>query len=177
MPIGLNSDTQIGLYLPGSVVQVLNFEQNFYQTYTGNSINDIKSNSTTIWEATITPRYNTSKIFVLVSIPFFHNQSASSSYGGFILNRKIGSGSYSAILNPSSNANGSIDYGTYSNASSMVEMVGRHNIPYLDSPSTTLACSYKISWQGYGGGAIVQIPWSGPTTVGKSFIYLLELQQ
>jgi hypothetical protein len=87
----------------------------------------------------ITPTSSSSRILVFVTQPFSIGNSPDSGTFilGYQLHRKIGSGSYSLIYNPSPNNNEFI--GIWST----VAYLNNVSLSYVDSPATTSQVTYK----------------------------------
>ena len=88
---------------------------------------------------TITPSSSSSRILVLVTQPFSIGNSPDSGTFilGYQLHRKIGSGSYSLIYNPSPSNNELM--GIWNT----VAYLNNVSLSYVDSPATTSAVTYK----------------------------------
>ena len=92
----------------------------------------------------ITPKFNTSKIQVLININGIYGSTPGNAIF-FELYRDIGGGGYSSIstlggINCNTDAN---DYGVRDSTLSC---------SFLDSPSTTSAITYRVYWKVVGGG-------------------------
>ena len=118
--------------------------------------------------ASITPKFNTSKIFVMVSGDCNTNAINNEIYISIF--RKIGGGSFQDL---GATANGEY-YGFMSARSNGERLHSAVSINYLDSPSTTLSVEYKIyvrkSAQGSGN---VEFPVNNGAQ--HAFITLMEV--
>ena len=91
--------------------------------------------------ATITPTLSTSKILVMITQGYYVGNSPDSGrfYMAMKIDRQIASGSFSTVYRPvDTTQNNMIDIGL--NTSQVRMLV---HMSYLDSPSTTSACTYK----------------------------------
>lgn len=111
----------------GCVIQVVSTPYSAYTTTTNTSL--VATGVT----ASITPRFATSKILVLVSMNGLHN-STSSGAMHFELYRD---GSSQTYLDDINGYNGSMDSGT--------------SYQYFDSPATTSATTYAMYWKSITG--------------------------
>ena len=116
----------------GGIIQILQ----------GSTNNRVETSSqsfvATNLSATITPKFNTSKIFVMVSGDCNTNADDNEIYISIF--RKIGGGSFQDL---GATANGEY-YGFMSARSNADRLHSAVSINYLDSPSTTLSVEYKI---------------------------------
>jgi hypothetical protein len=155
MPLVLNSSSITGLAavgglssLPtGSVIQTVN------QTYTTRTA----FSSPSSWQdtgvtASITPRFSTSKILVLVTLQMYQNVSNSQNNVGMSL--QVLRDATSIYRNPG-------NYGAYYNyisvdaASGSREQAVAPSVTILDSPATTSSITYKVQGQMGNSGSLV----------------------
>jgi len=112
----------------GGIIQVLQ----------GNTNNRVETSSQSFVEtnlsATITPKFSTSKIFVMISGDC--NTNADDNEMFMTIYRKIGGGSFSNI--------GESTYGFACARSNADRLHSAVSINYLDSPATTSAVIYKL---------------------------------
>lgn len=111
--------------------------------------------NTDMVNVTITPKFATSKIYVVVTqnIQVWNNSAYAT--GRWRILRSIGGGSYSVVMQDSSSTNGNIfayDYG-----GSGINVYSPMTYQFLDSPNTTSPVTYKtqIARGGNGGNRIV----------------------
>lgn len=142
----------------GQVLQVVNAT---YSTTTSTSSTSFSDIGLT---ATITPKFATSKILILVSVPFFITKSSNDMGGKLQLVRNS-----TAIYTDNS------EIGTYIyTASGGAGQLGvKWNVNYLDSPATTSATTYKVQQASYSTGTVYA--QAGNSTA--SVITLLEIAQ
>ena len=94
--------------------------------------------------ATITPKFSTSKIFVMVSGDC--NTNADDNETFMTIYRKIGSGSFSNIDNGQ-------NYGFACARNDSARLHSAVSINYLDSPATTSSVEYKVYVRKTSGGS------------------------
>ena len=118
--------------------------------------------------ASITPKFNTSKIFVMVSGDC--NTNADDNEMFLTIYRSIGGGSFEDL---GATANG--EYYGFMSASSRAERLhSAVNINYLDSPSTTSAVTYKVYVRkSADGSGNVEFPVNNGAQ--KAFMTLMEV--
>lgn len=155
---GLTTAQNVGYaQLPtGSVLQVVN---NVYSTQVNISTQTLTSTGLT---ATITPKFSTSKILVLVTQPIGEYATTASQDVGitFALQRN-GSNIYSA--NP-------ILY-FYSPTSNNYQTISLVNVNYLDSPATTSATTYTTYFANFRANSSGSANYSNQSSV----ITLMEI--
>jgi len=134
----------------GNVLQVVNAA---YSTQTSSSSSTYADTGIT---ASITPKFSTSKILVLVSIN--GQEKSSDTYAQFKLLR--GASLISLI-----------EYEAGYNSLVTVNAIGSTSIEYLDSPATTSATTYKVQFASGANTAQVRICVSSST----STITLMEI--
>jgi hypothetical protein len=140
----------------GSILQVV--QANTSTAVTSTSLSYVDTNLS----ATITPKYTTSNILVLVNQQCYYSHSAANGMGINLLRNST------VIHNPVSNSTGPFDI--YSSATNIYS---RHTITYLDSPASTSALTYKTQMRPYDAGSVTA---QGSSTVnGKSYIILMEI--
>lgn len=119
----------------GTVLQIVNGSYSTEVSTTSGTLAD------TGLTATITPKFSTSKILVLISQKVFSNNDAANSGGGNIALLRNGTNLYTASRVAFSDGTGAMDlYFTSS---------------YLDSPASTSALTYKTQFSRYGGAGTV----------------------
>jgi len=121
----------------GGIIQVLQ----------GNTNNRVETSSQSFVEtnlsATITPKFSTSKIFVMISGDC--NTNADDNEMFMTIYRKIGGGSFSNI--------GESTYGFACARSNADRLHSAVSINYLDSPATTSSVEYKVYVRKTSGGS------------------------
>ena len=140
IPSGNIATSSLAAAATGKFLQVVNSNNEYDTTASSTSYTDVLSASGTTWETAITPSATSSTILVLPSLCAQPNAPASGHQEGrgkLQLMAKTGAGAY-ASLNQLIYA-GAYDYG----ASGIV--FGWHwTAPYLHSPSTTSAVTFKF---------------------------------
>lgn len=158
MSMTLSGDN--GVTFPNNTTQasagvVLQVVQSTYSTQVSISSGTVATGIT----ATITPKFSTSKILVLISQQYNLTQSGGANlYGYFTLNRGA-----SAIL---TGVAGEVQL------NSGTQVAGRASFNLLDSPSTTSPTTYTLYYTPVSGSP--QLMNSGGNT---SFITLMEITQ
>tara|TARA_E500000318_G_scaffold109910_1_gene124027 strand:- start:131 stop:661 length:531 start_codon:yes stop_codon:yes gene_type:complete len=124
----------------GKVLQVVHSINSYQESAASTSLSDILSASGTTWETAITPSATSSKIFASAMISWYTEATSAQSDNRVFLRmfKKIGSGSYSAIMNT--------PYTGLYFYSAQKEDVSNMVQPFQDlaSPSTTDAVTYKF---------------------------------
>jgi len=148
---GVSSNGGLSSAQTGSVIQVVNATTN---TSTTNSTNAAADTTLT---ATITPKFATSKILVIVQQNGVSKQNSSTSV--FLSLLRNGS----SVINP---------WGNYvsDNGTSATNPTGV-GVNYLDSPASTSALTYKTQFWSSANTALAQVQYGGTT----SFITLMEI--
>ena len=166
MPITLNGDGAISGLTATGISAVQNLPSgSVLQVVSAITSTQVSSSSATMVDttltATITPKFSTSKILVLVSQNGLFKSSANSSN---CMDINLLRGSTSLL---SSNAVGALlETGT------TISLVGAASIAFLDSPATTSATTYKTQFASRNGGASVQVQYAN---LSNSTITLLEI--
>ena len=96
-----NGGTGATSFTAGKVLQVVQSTNNYQKSSSSTSMQDIESSSGTIWEPAITLSSASSKLYVLADINWYTEGTSTTSDQRFYLrmHKKIGSGSYSAVVN------------------------------------------------------------------------------
>ena len=127
----------------GKVGQVLQAYKTSVQYTNASSATDISGLS-----IAITPSATSSKILILSNISGFSHNGVG---GGFCISRQIGSGSFSKIAqadSASSRVRMSYSGDLYTGDASGENQMSMNAVTaFLDSPSTTSACTYKVVGQ------------------------------
>jgi len=117
------------------------------QVIQGSTNNRVETSSqsfvTTNLSATITPKFSTSKVFIMVSGDC--NTNADDNEIFMTIYRSIGGASFSNI--------GDATYGFACARSDSNRLHSAVSINYLDSPSTTSSCEYKVYVRKTSGGS------------------------
>ena len=154
----------------GGVVQVVHGTKSGEVTITTTTFQD------TGVTATITPKFNTSKILVIIDQPYHMSRSNNVASGGFKIFRNS-----TAIATP--NGTGSSD-GTspyacsYSvTGASYVGIIDRWSFMILDEPASTSALVYKVQMACQTGNdsGRIRAQYSGTSGDQKGHIVLLEI--
>ena len=138
----------------GSVVQVVNADYGTQVAMTSSSFADIGLS------ATITPKYNNSRILVIADI------SGVTYHVGYaaIATMQILRGSTVISLKR---------FGAYFNAGNDANFYGGVNDSYVDLPNTTSATTYKVQGANNNGGT--RVTWQ-PSSQGNSRLTLIEIK-
>jgi hypothetical protein len=120
--------------------------------------------------ATITPKFSTSKILVLITQPSQVVISSTSAYGGIQILR----GS-TVIWTPQADSNGPYLFGSAATGVTTMSVYSAINVTYLDSPATTSATTYKTQQKGYGTSVTMQTQLNGASANAVSTITLMEI--
>lgn len=160
----------------GNVIQVVTSTSTYAHTISGNALTDIKSGATTTWEVTITPRYNNSRIIIIGSIGLYTTRSGADVYISLLIDRKIGSGSYSNIYKGIEDVNGGYNYGIGAGGASSSSFYNQCIFIYEDLPATTSQLTYKFPIKPYYANQSTLISSSSTNGANKSYIYLIEVQ-
>ena len=136
----LSAITGLPAGVGGKVLQVVNSINSYQESSASTSLSDILSASGTTWETAITPSLTSSKIYAHAHISWYTEAGSSTQDNRVFLSmqKKIGSGSYSAIM---SNPYTGLYY-----YSAVRNDLGNITQPFQDlaSPSTTSAVTYKF---------------------------------
>ena len=150
------------IHQSGSVIQFqhVNFSDTTTITATGTNYTDVTGAT-----ISITPKFTSSKIFILTDLSNYASRSGSYVYCGV----RIVRGS-STVVSPlsMSDGNGPYDYGV----NDANQFDARQNITAYDTPNTTSAVTYKIQAAMYAGGQIVY-----NHTTGTSNLFAMEIAQ
>jgi len=139
----------------GSVLQVVNA---ITSTNVSNSTATMTDTGLT---ATITPKFSTSKILVLVSQNGVYKSAANANNMVDLILAKNGTGVLGANFS-----------GATATTSTALENSVTASLCYLDSPATTSATTYKTMFNSRNGTASVSVQYAGVST---SFITLMEI--
>ncbi len=155
----VGATTAANVKLPaGSIVQTVNAKTTTYTNVASTTFTD------TTLTATITPKYNTSKILILISQNTGSDRDNNSAYCSLQLLRG------STVIQTQTYISG-----IEANGASAVKSIGPWAVTCLDSPATTSATTYKtqgkITTTANNGTARFQ--WDN----GESNITLLEISQ
>lgn len=134
----------------GHVIQLVT---NTYNTQTTISSSTYTDSGLT---CQITPKFSSSKIFILVSLHLVISHVTADSGGGWKIFRDTTEVKASAV-----------NYAMYAYTShaSEINIRGWQNWNYLDSPSSTSQITYKIQLSKYGGGDLEAQNASNPSTM------------
>ena len=122
----------------GNVLQVVN------ATYSTTTSTSSASFSDTGLTATITPKFSTSKILVLVSLPIFISKSTND------VGAKIQVVRGSTVIY----VDGGETCSYITNSANSNQLGYKWNVSYLDSPATTSSTTYKTQQYAYNGTTI-----------------------
>ena len=147
---------------PGSIIQVVNAVNNTHASYSSGS-----------WTATdiscqITPKFNTSKILVMITGTIrAYNNGGADARGAWRIYRQIGGGSWGQV-GTHQMTHRAYDYGS----SGRLDDIPYH-LQYLDSPATTSVVGYKLYGYKEAGNAIEQ----NPDGDDETYTTLMEVAQ
>ena len=143
---------------PGSIVQTVSGSTSTYTNIASTSFAD------TTLTATITPKFSTSKIMIIISQNLGTDRDNNSVFGSLQLMRD------STVIQTQTYI-GAIEAG----GSSAVKSIVSHAITHLDSPSTTSATVYKTQAKvtTTSNNAVMRCQWDN----GVSHITLMEIAQ
>ena len=154
----------------GGVVQVVHGEKSGEVTITTTTFQDTGLN------ATITPKFNTSKILVIVDQPYHMSRSANTCGGGF----KVLRGSTEiATPNGTGASGGENPYSCYFSfaGSSSCSMIERWSWMKLDEPASTSALVYKVQMAcaTSANSGRIRAQYGGTSGSQKGHITLMEI--
>ena len=112
------------------------------QTVSGRPATDVSYSTlaeTNVFTLNITPKFNTSKILILVNFGFYINSSAAYDRGDFIIRRD------STLIRGRSDGGG---MGYFRDGSGHFKAY-MTSFNHLDSPATTSQITYKMAWKGH----------------------------
>lgn len=146
----LTIDSSGNVNMPGSVIQLVTNTHSTAVTISGSTYTD--SGLT----CQITPKFSSSKIFILVSQHILLSHPTADSGGGWKIFRDSTEVKASAV-----------NYAmyAYTSHSSEINIRGWQNWNYLDSPSSTSQITYKTQLSKYGGGTLEAQNSSNPSTM------------
>ena len=154
----------------GGIVQVI---QN-------STSSEVSSTSTSYVDSgltcTITPKFSTSKILIIVSQQFRVTRSTTRATGGFQILR----GSTVIQTGPNNNTGSGafgLDVEADGSGATTTAHLSRYNIMYLDSPNTTSSISYKtqMSLVSSSNSAQVRAQYQASGENGASYMTLMEV--
>ena len=152
----------------GSVLQVVNATTSTQVVVTGGTYTD------STLTATITPKFSTSKILILVSQPYrvYNQTNTAYSSGGIQLLRNS-----TVILAPVADSTGpyalSVQTQNLSNPNPNARAIFSCN--YLDSPATTSATTYKTQLRRYGSESSILVQETDANGTNTAVITLMEI--
>jgi hypothetical protein len=151
----------------GKVLQVVQGTTTTEVTVTGITFTD------TTLTASITPISTSSKILILTSQSYYARR-ASSAYA--LCGARLLRGT-TTIWNPNpEDSSGSYGHGIHLlGTSTTTSAYGTIDFNYLDSPSTTIATTYKTQIRAYSTTGIVSAQENGPNQNSASSIILIEI--
>jgi len=151
----------------GSVIQVVQGSSSTQTSVSSSTFTD------TTLSATITPKFATSKILVMISQSYRISKAASGCFGGFRLLR----GSSTVIW--TANTEGSVNsapygFGISATGATFSQLYNSFSLQYLDSPATTSSTTYKTQVATYDGVPIIILQLNDATAC-VSNMQLLEI--
>ena len=167
-----NTSAIVSGYVPyanlpaGSVLQVVSATTSTQVSVSGGTYTD------TTLTATITPKFSTSKILVLVNQPvrIVPQGTTSAVFAGIQLVRNS-----TAILVPVSDSTGPYQLGIASTTTNQPSIRVGWNISYLDSPATTSATTYKTQSRRYDSTSTIIVQENDSSANNTSTIILMEI--
>ena len=150
----------------GGVIQVVNATTSTQVVINTNIYTD------TTLTATITPKFASSKILVLLTQPYNISTVASSSgtFAGMQLLRNA-----TAIYTPVADSSGPYIFSVYSTTTNNPGYRAVWNLSYLDSPATTSAVIYKTQGRRYDSNAALAVQENDSNGNSISTITLMEI--
>ena len=154
----------------GGVVQVVHGTKSGEVTITSTSFQD------TGVTATITPKFNTSKILVIIDQPYHMSRSSNGCSGGFKILRNS-----TAIATPNGtgSSGGTSPYAcSYQvTGASYVGIIDRWSFMILDEPASTSALVYKVQMacQTNANSGRIRAQYTGTSGSQKAHISLMEI--
>ena len=159
-----------GVAIPGHVIQMVNTSWSTQTVITATSYTAVTGGS-----LTITPKFSTSKILVMVSLSTKVNDPNTVYANGAL---QILRGSTNISGSVPTDGTGSFEIGFYAGGISGFELNHRYANNVIDSPSTTSATTYSVKGKSYGSaGGIVTVNASGAGGSGTSSLILMEIAQ
>jgi len=155
-------------FAAGSVIQMVNTSFNNQTDITTTSAAAITGAS-----LAITPKFSTSKIFVMVNLSV-RIKDHNTSYANSGLEILRGSTQLQTLAADNS---GPFEVGFYDTSGSGGEVCVRYTNNIVDSPSTTSATTYSVKGKIYGNNGATLTINQGDTTYGQSSIILMEIAQ
>lgn len=156
----------------GNIIQVVNSTNTYKQLITDTSYKDLLSGIGVVWETSITPKHANSKILIIQNVQGLIYINTNTTWFGIGISKKIASGSYNLILDPSVRQYG-IAGGGLSSAYLNNQFINFH----LDDASTTDIISYKLSLRVQTGSTFYLNDYLSGTNTFTSSLTLLEIQQ
>jgi hypothetical protein len=150
----------------GQVLQVVNATTSTQVIINTNTYTD------TTLTATITPKFATSKILVLLTQPYNVSSSASTS-GTFAGIQLLRNGT--AIYTPVADSGGPYMFSVYSTTTNNPGYRAVWNLSYLDSPATTSAVIYKTQGRRYNSNSSITVQENDSNGNSISTITLMEI--
>jgi len=151
----------------GSVLQVVQGITTTATTVSSSTFTD------TTLSATITPKFNTSKILVMLSQSYRITRASAACFGGFRLLR--GSSTVIWTANTESSANTTpYGFGVGATGATNSQLYNTFSLQYLDSPATTSATTYKTQVGTYDGVPVIILQLNDFTAC-SSQMQLLEV--
>ena len=152
----------------GGIVQVVQNSTNSEVSMTSTTFADTGLN------CTITPKFASSKILIIVNQQYRFIRSSSQTGGGFRILR----GS-TVIQTGPDHSSGGQPFGEYLvvDGASNIELYSRYNIQYLDTPSTTSATTYKtqMALHTTASSAQARAQYQASDENGSSYMTLMEI--
>lgn len=156
----------------GNIIQVVNSINTYKQLITNTSYQDLLSGIGVVWETSITPKYANSKILIIQNVQGLIYIAASTNYFGIGISKKISTGSYNLILDPSAR-----QYGMAGGGLGSAYLNNQFINYHLDDASTTNIISYKLSLRVISGSTFYLNDYAVGTNTFTSTITLMEIQQ
>ena len=154
----------------GKILQVVQVVHTATTSTTGITYTD------TGLSASITPSSSSNKVLILVSQGYYITRSTDQARGGFRLLRG------STVLEQGPNgSSGQEPNGlgfSSANGPSVIQVTGRYNLHYYDSPSTTSSTTYKTQFANHQSSASPTIyvnSGTGSGEMGSGFMTLMEV--
>jgi hypothetical protein len=148
----------------GSVLQVIQGTTSTQTSTTSTTFAD------TTLSASITPKFSTSKILVMVNQSYRVTKSSTGTYGGFRLVR----GSTPIWISNTESGGNPYSLGINAGGATNAQLYTTWSIQYLDSPATTSSTTYKTQFATYDN-VTTMITQLTDATACSAYIQLLEI--
>ncbi len=154
----------------GGIIQIVHGTKSGEVTSTDTSFVD------TGLTATITPKFTTSKILVIIDQPYHMSRDANTCGGGF---KVLRGATAIATPNGTGGSGGTSPYACYYQATgaTAMNMIDRWSFTILDSPATTSSTIYKVQMacSNASNNGRIRAQYGGTSGQQKGYITLMEV--